>query len=117
MKLKPVLFFVHRWLGIGMCLLFALWFASGIVMMYVEYPELTEEERLANLLPIEFDAIRIVPSQVSAIAERSGNFAGLKLTTISVKISSWLLPCSIAYSQGILENLDQNVRRYRWNLT
>ena len=82
MKLKPVLFFVHRWLGIGMCLLFALWFASGIVMMYVEYPELTEEERLTNLLSIDFDEIRIAPSQVSAIAERTDNFAGLKLTTI-----------------------------------
>ena len=46
MKLKPVLFSVHRWLGIGMCLLLTLWFASGIVMMYVEYPQLTDAERL-----------------------------------------------------------------------
>ena len=48
MRLKPILFSIHRWLGIGMALLFALWFASGIIMMYVEYPQLTEAERLGK---------------------------------------------------------------------
>ena len=81
MKLKSALFFLHRWLGIGMCLLFALWFASGIVMMYVEYPELTEEERLANLLPIKFDEVQIAPRQVLEIANSAGGFAGLRLST------------------------------------
>ena len=46
---KRYLFLFHRWFGIAMCLLIALWFASGVIMMYVEYPELTEEERLAML--------------------------------------------------------------------
>lgn len=82
MKLKSALFFVHRWIGIGMCLLFALWFASGIVMMYVEYPELTEEERLTNLIPIDFDSVRIPPQQVFEIADSSSKFAGMKLATI-----------------------------------
>ncbi|MEA2948066.1 MAG: hypothetical protein QOI40_3396, partial [Alphaproteobacteria bacterium] len=26
---------VHRWLGVSCCLVFAMWFASGIVMHFV----------------------------------------------------------------------------------
>ena len=43
----------HRWLGIGFCLLFAMWFATGIVMHFVPFPALTESERAAGLLPID----------------------------------------------------------------
>ena len=50
--------------------------------MYVEYPELTEEERLTNLIPIDFDSVRIPPQQVFEIAGSSSKFAGMKLATI-----------------------------------
>lgn len=43
----------HRWLGIAFCLLFAMWFASGIVMHFVPFPSLTEAERFAGLAPLE----------------------------------------------------------------
>ena len=33
------LYIVHRWLGVFACLLFVGWFASGLVMSYVGYPE------------------------------------------------------------------------------
>jgi hypothetical protein len=29
---------LHRWWGVGFCLLFAMWFASGIVMHFVPFP-------------------------------------------------------------------------------
>jgi len=32
----------HRWWGVGFCLLFAMWFASGAVMHFVPYPERSE---------------------------------------------------------------------------
>ena len=32
-----------------MCLLVAMWFISGVVMMYVGFPQLTRAERLAAL--------------------------------------------------------------------
>jgi hypothetical protein len=47
-----MMFLVHRWLGIGLSLLMALWTLSGIVMMYVSFPETTREERLAGLEPL-----------------------------------------------------------------
>ncbi|WP_426425031.1 PepSY domain-containing protein [Bradyrhizobium genosp. A] len=43
----------HRWLGVAFCLLFAMWFASGIVMHFVPFPSLTEAERFAGLAPVE----------------------------------------------------------------
>jgi hypothetical protein len=73
MKARSVLFWIHRWLGIGMCLIFALWFASGIVMMYVEYPELTEQERLTALPPLNTSQVQLTPIEAasSIISERS----------------------------------------------
>ena len=49
MALKRQLYLWHRWLGIGLCLLMALWFVSGVVMLYVGYPKLTSSERLGHL--------------------------------------------------------------------
>lgn len=43
---------LHRWLGIAFCLLFAMWFATGIVMHFVPFPSLTEAERFAGLAPL-----------------------------------------------------------------
>ncbi|MDB5532186.1 MAG: hypothetical protein JWO28_501, partial [Hyphomicrobiales bacterium] len=51
-----VLTLVHRWLGILFCLLFAMWFASGIVMHFVAFPSLTETERIEGLAAVEAPA-------------------------------------------------------------
>jgi hypothetical protein len=45
--------FLHRWLGVAFCLLFAMWFATGIVMHFVPFPSLTEAERFSGLTPME----------------------------------------------------------------
>ncbi len=47
------LVYTHRWLGIAGSLLFVAWFASGIVMMYAQMPELTADERTARLSPVD----------------------------------------------------------------
>lgn len=51
--MKRWLFLTHRWLGIFGCLLMVLWFASGIVMMYVPFPALSDAERLDALPALE----------------------------------------------------------------
>src|SRR5438876_5288669 len=56
---------LHRWLGIFFCLLFAMWFASGIVMHFVPFPALTDAERFEGLAPI--DAFRVSRSVADAI--------------------------------------------------
>ncbi|MBR1126800.1 PepSY domain-containing protein [Bradyrhizobium iriomotense] len=50
---------LHRWLGIAFCLLFAMWFASGIVMHFVLFPSLTEAERFAGLALVDRGEVRI----------------------------------------------------------
>jgi PepSY-associated transmembrane protein len=57
------LILLHRWLGIAFCLLFAMWFATGIVMHFVPFPSLTETERFAGLKPIEMASVAYGPSE------------------------------------------------------
>ena len=59
---KRWLYIVHRWIGIVTCLLFAAWFASGLVMIYVPFPSLTPAERLAGLPPIDWSQVRVQPA-------------------------------------------------------
>jgi hypothetical protein len=66
LRLKRWLYLVHRWFGVAMCSLFAMWFATGIVMMYVEYPELTEQERLAALGPLDYGRVALAVEQAAA---------------------------------------------------
>src|SRR5580700_7576363 len=47
------LILLHRWLGVAFCLLFAMWFASGIVMHFVPFPALPEVDRIAGLASID----------------------------------------------------------------
>ena len=56
-------FLVHRWLGIALSWLFVCWFVSGMVMMYVGHPKLTEAERLAHLPPLQGQAGLLAPQQ------------------------------------------------------
>ncbi|NVM79644.1 hypothetical protein FHW83_005485 [Duganella sp. SG902] len=49
----------HRWLGIVLGLLVLLWFGSGIVMMYVPYPSLSEQERMQWLMPLDASQIKL----------------------------------------------------------
>ncbi|WP_027571912.1 PepSY domain-containing protein [Bradyrhizobium sp. WSM1743] len=56
----------HRWLGIAFCLLFAMWFATGIVMHFVPFPSLTEAERFAGLAPLDRGGPRISVAEAVA---------------------------------------------------
>jgi len=55
------LILVHRWLGVAFCLFFAMWFATGIVMHFVPFPELTETERMAGLTQVDPGQLRNGP--------------------------------------------------------
>ena len=46
------LYLLHRWLGIALAVVMLAWFVSGMVMLYVGYPKLTADERLAALPPL-----------------------------------------------------------------
>ena len=61
--LKKALIFVHRWVGVTLCLFFLLWFASGIGMMYWDYPRVTAEDRLRHEPPLDPGTIKLSPQE------------------------------------------------------
>lgn len=67
---KRWLYIAHRWTGIVLCLFMALWFVSGVVMMYVGYPKLTPQERLQHLPVLSLPASCCVSPQHALEAAR-----------------------------------------------
>ena len=57
---------LHRWLGIAFCLLFAMWFATGIVMHFVPFPSLTEVERFTGLAPLDRGQVQMAVHEAVA---------------------------------------------------
>ncbi|KQP41068.1 peptidase [Methylobacterium sp. Leaf104] len=79
-SLKRWLILGHRWLGIATGLFLAAWVLSGLVMLYVAFPALTEAERLSRLAPIAFDRVRLGPDEALARAGLDPAPGGLSLS-------------------------------------
>jgi PepSY-associated TM region len=77
--MKRWLYLVHRWAGIALCVVMALWFLSGIVMLYVGYPKLTDEERWQGLPNLSTERCCVPMAQAlqaAGLAGREGKAAG-----------------------------------------
>jgi hypothetical protein len=61
--IKRSLVVVHRWLGVAFCLFFVIWFPSGIGMMYWDFPEVTQADRLERAPALAPATIRVSPAQ------------------------------------------------------
>jgi PepSY-associated TM region len=70
--LKRTLIFLHRWLGVALCLLFLIWFPSGIAMMYWDFPGITDEVRLLHAAPLRAADVRIAPAEAWATLREAG---------------------------------------------
>lgn len=69
-RLKPpiwsrVIIYTHRWLGICGGVVFLMWFASGIVMMYARMPRLAPEERLMRLPVLDLSTAQVAPAEAA----------------------------------------------------
>jgi hypothetical protein len=60
------LLFLHRWIGIAACLLFLLWFPSGIGMMYWGMPSVTATDRLARAPVLDPARVQLSPAEAAA---------------------------------------------------
>ncbi|MDR7037324.1 hypothetical protein J2X36_002071 [Methylobacterium sp. BE186] len=78
-RVKRWLVLGHRWLGIGTGLFFAVWLLSGLVLLYVPFPSLTEAERLAGLRPLALDRLGVEPARALAAAGLSARPRSLDL--------------------------------------
>lgn len=81
--LNRALVLVHRWGGIGICLLIVLWFFSGIVMLYVGYPKLTPAERLAHLPVLDQRSCCVSLSDAWQALPADSTVRGVRLTTVA----------------------------------
>jgi len=94
-RARRLTYLLHRWSGIAGCLLMALWFISGMTMLFVGYPKLTPWERLgalpplmaAGLLPPEAALAEVDPAAAQETAAspsaRLATARSLVLTTIA----------------------------------
>lgn len=89
---KRWLYLVHRWAGVVLCTFFAMWFFSGVVMMYVGYPKLTATERLEHLAPLRGAPIALEPADALRAAGMDGKpLADLRLAVASGGRAVYLL--------------------------
>ena len=79
---RRLLVLLHRWLGIAGNLLFVVWFASALVMMYARMPAVDPGERLNRLPPLDLDSVQVGPAQAAAAARLDAD----ALSTVQVRL-------------------------------
>src|SRR6516225_215076 len=58
---------IHRWIGIGVCIMVMTWFISGLVLAYVPFPKMSSAEKLRYLRPINWSAVHVTPASSLAV--------------------------------------------------
>jgi hypothetical protein len=80
----------HRWAGVVLCLLFAMWFASGAVLHFVGFPALSTQDRHQGSADLNFEQVTLSPAEALAkvpnardlrLLERAGHAAYLAQTS------------------------------------
>jgi hypothetical protein len=79
--IKRAAIFVHRWLGVGLCLLFLVWFPSGIGMMYWDFPSVTAADRLDRSPALDPSNVHLSPMEAYAVLGASQAPAQVRLNT------------------------------------
>ncbi len=79
--LKRSAIFVHRWLGVALCLFFLLWFPSGIGMMYWDFPSVSAGDRLDRSAALDPSTIHLSPAEAYAALGQSQPPAQVRLNT------------------------------------
>ncbi|HVH27193.1 MAG TPA: hypothetical protein VM818_10550 [Vicinamibacterales bacterium] len=67
--LTQIAIFIHRWLGVGLCLVFLLWFPSGIGIMYWDYPSVSADDRLERSPSLDPATIRFSAEEAYAVVD------------------------------------------------
>ena len=72
---------VHRWLGVTLCLVFLLWFPSGIGMMYWDFPSVTAADRLDRSPSLDASTIRVSPAEAYLALGETPSATDARLST------------------------------------
>ena len=90
--MKRSLYLWHRYLGIGLSLLFALWFVSGVVMLYARFPILTPEDRFPLLSQFQPNQFVLTPQEALDRAAIEGNPRRVRLGVLLDRPTYYILP-------------------------
>src|SRR5580658_8942926 len=82
----PALILLHRWLGVMFCLLFAMWFASGIVMHFVPFPSRSKAATIVDRVDAHTEE---AARNVAAGYARSHGFEVLHASAERVDHDQW----------------------------
>jgi hypothetical protein len=55
-------------MGVCLCVPFLVWFLSGFILIYCDYPAVSEQSRLERLAPLQKDSVHIYPAEAAARA-------------------------------------------------
>src|SRR5687768_5697060 len=79
--MKRLLIVMHRWLGVILCLLFLLWFPSGIGMMYWTFPGVTDADRLERSPALDASQVRLSAAEAYATLNAGAPPSSVRLNT------------------------------------
>jgi uncharacterized iron-regulated membrane protein len=90
LKRRPVLLkvskhvsVVHRYLGIAIGFMFAVWFATGSVLSFVPFPVLEVEERIAGSEALDLSKVRVSPAAAMAATAGAASIERLRLISVA----------------------------------
>ncbi|MCU0758034.1 MAG: PepSY domain-containing protein [Steroidobacteraceae bacterium] len=78
-RIRTLLIALHLYLGVALCLLFVVWFVSGIAMAYYRSPVLTDATRLAFAEPLSDTPAVQRPAAVPGLAAQWSEVETLRL--------------------------------------
>ena len=79
--IKRSLIFIHRWLGIALCVVFLLWFPSGIGMMYWTYPDVSRDDRLERSPALDASKVKLSPAEALKVLGVDDDSGAIRLNT------------------------------------
>jgi hypothetical protein len=72
-------------MGVGLCLLMVIWFLSGIVMMYVSFPTVTDADRLQRMPALDPDRVVLSPAAAAARVGFDATALDIRLNTFDTR--------------------------------
>jgi hypothetical protein len=89
LTMKKFAILCHRWTGAAFCVLFAWWFISGVFMMYVDYPEVKDSDRLARAQPVDASRLQLTAAQAWASLKTKGEPDEVRLRMFDSRPAYW----------------------------
>jgi hypothetical protein len=87
--MKKFAILCHRWTGSAFCVLFSWWFISGIFMMYVDYPVVSDSDRLAHAQPLDASRVQLTPAQAWVSLKTKGEPDEVRLRMFDGRPAYW----------------------------